>query len=140
MLVPGLGCLVEGWVMSPVRGIEGLRLRAGGVVMVAELAGLYWKARPDILATYPDRGGMVGRAGFVGLFAGDAQAEDCAEAVLKVVFREGGSANWAVSPALFRRLGHSASLEDALRFFRPCRRRCFFLALPKLPSLRSARR
>ncbi len=126
LLVPGLGCLVEGWVLSPMKRVETLRLRVGARVMSADRESLFWKPRPDLLAAYPGGSRMVDRAGFVGLFAGAAEAEDFADPVLKIVFQGGASANWAVDPALFRRLGHSAGVEDALLFFPALQDEAFF--------------
>ena len=126
LLVPGLGCLVEGWVLSPMKRVETLRLRVGARVMSADRESLFWKPRPDLLAAYPGGSRMVDRAGFVGLFAGAAEAEDFADPVLKIVFQGGASANWAVDTALFRRLGHSASVEDALLFFPALQDEAFF--------------
>ena len=126
LLVPGLGCLVEGWVLSPMKRVETLRLRVGARVMSADRESLFWKPRPDLLSAYPGGQRMVDRAGFVGLFAGDAEAEDFADPVLKIVFQGGASANWAVEPALFRRLGHSAGVEDALLFFPALQDEAFF--------------
>lgn len=117
LLVPGLGCLVEGWVISPMKRVDGLRLRIGGAIMTAAPEATYWKPRPDLLSAFPGSEALVRRAGFVGLFAGDAEPDDFAEPVFKVVFQGGTTANWAVPPKVFRRLGHSAKLEDALQFF-----------------------
>ncbi len=126
LLVPGLGCLVEGWVMSPMKRIEGLRLRVGASIMSADPESLYWKPRPDLLSAFPGAERMISRAGFVGLFAGDAEPEDFADPVLKVVFQGGSSANWSIAPATFRRLGHSASVDDALLFFPALQDEAFF--------------
>ncbi len=126
LLVPGLGCLVEGWVLSPMKRVETLRLRVGARVMSADRESLFWKPRPDLLAAYPGGSRMVDRAGFVGMFAGAAEAEDFSDPVLKIVFQGGASANWAVDTALFRRLGHSASVEDALLFFPALQDEAFF--------------
>ncbi len=126
LLVPGLGCLVEGWVMSPMKRIESLRLRVGASVMSADPESLYWKPRPDLLATFPGSERMVERAGFVGLFSGDAEPEDFADPVLKVIFQGGSSANWPIAATAFRRLGHSARVEDALPFFPALQDELFF--------------
>jgi hypothetical protein len=108
LVVPGLGCLVEGWVISPMKRIQGLRLRFGGAAMTA---------RSDALQGYPGSEALVARAGFVGLFTGDAEPDDFADPVFKVVFEGGVSANWKVPPRVFRRLGHSAAIDEALQFF-----------------------
>lgn len=126
LLVPGLGCLVEGWVVSPMKRVEGLRLRIGGAVMTAQPESTYWKPRPDLLSAFPGSEAVVQRAGFVGLFTGEAEPEDFADPMLKVVFQGGASANWAVAPKVFRRLGHSATIDDALVFFPALQEEIFF--------------
>ena len=126
LLVPGLGCFVEGWVISPMKRVETLRLRVGASVMSAHPDSLYWKPRRDLLAAFPGSERLTERAGFVGLFTGDAEPDDFADPVLKVVFEGGNSANWPVPPRAFRRLGHSASVEDALMFFPALQDETFF--------------
>ena len=126
LLVPGLGCLVEGWVMSPMKRVESLRLRVGATVMSADPESRYWKPRPDLLANFPGSERMVERAGFVGLFSGDAEPEDFADPVLKIIFQGGSSANWPIAATVFRRLGHSARVEDALAFFPALQEEVFF--------------
>jgi hypothetical protein len=126
LLVPGLGCLIEGWVLSPIKRVEGLRLRVGASVMSADANSLYWKPRPDLLAAFPGSVAMTARAGFVGLFVGDAEPEDFADPMLKIIFQGGHSTNAAIQPGVFRRLGHSANLEDALAFFPALQEEAFF--------------
>jgi hypothetical protein len=126
LLVPGLGCLVEGWVISPMKRVEGLRLRIGGAVMAAQADATYWKPRPDLLSAFPGSDALVARAGFVALFAGDADPEDFADPVVKVVFEGGASANWTIPPKVFRRLGHSADIDDAQIFFPALQEESFF--------------
>ncbi len=126
LLVPGLGCLIEGWVLSPIKRVEGLRLRIGASVMSADANSLYWKPRPDLLEAYPGSVAMTARAGFVGLFVGDAEPEDFADPMLKIIFQGGHSTNAAIHPGVFRRLGHSADLEDALAFFPALQEEAFF--------------
>jgi hypothetical protein len=126
LLVPGLGCLMEGWVVSPIKRVEGLRLRVGASVMSADANSLYWKPRPDLLVTFPGSARMTARAGFVGLFLGDGEPEDFADPMLKIIFQGGHSTNVAIAPAVFRRLGHSANLEDALQFFPALLEEAFF--------------
>ncbi len=126
LLVPGLGCLVEGWVVSPMKRVEGLRLRIGGAVMSAQADCTYWKPRPDLHDAFPGSLALVARAGFVAMFAGDADPEDFADPVIKVVFEGGASANWSIPPKVFRRLGHSADIEDAQLFFPALQEESFF--------------
>ncbi len=126
LLVPGLGCMVEGWVLSPLRRIDTLRLRVGGVVMTLRQETLGWKRRQDLVAAYPGSASMAGRAGFVGLFESGEEPVDFAESILKLVFEGGTSVNWVVPPKLFRRLGQSASLDDARLFFPALEEEAFF--------------
>jgi hypothetical protein len=126
LLVPGLGCLAEGWVLSPLLRVEGLRLRIGGAVMTAHPEATYWKPRPDLLPGFPGSERLVQRAGFVTLFTGDADPDDFTDPVLKLVFEGGTSANFPVSAKVFRRLGHSATIEDALMFFPALQEESFF--------------
>lgn len=126
LLVPGLGCLVEGWVISPLKRVEGLRLRIGGATMAAQADATYWKPRPDLAGAFPGSDKLIQRAGFVALFTGDADPDDFTDPVIKVVFQGGASANWPVPTKVFRRLGHSASIEDALLFFPALQEEGFF--------------
>jgi hypothetical protein len=126
LLVPGLGCLAEGWALSPLLRVESLRLRIGGAVMTAHPEATYWKPRMDLLPAFPGSERLVQRAGFVTLFTGDADPDDFTDPVLKLVFEGGTSANWPVSAKVFRRLGHSATIEDALLFFPALQEEAFF--------------
>ena len=126
LLVPGLGCLVEGWVVSPLKRIDGLRLRIGGAVMAAQPDATYWKPRPDLRAGFAASEKLLQRAGFVALFTGAGEPEDFADPVFKIVFEGGSSANWPVPAKVFSRLGHSASVDDALMFFPALQEESFF--------------
>jgi hypothetical protein len=126
LLVPGLGCLVEGWVISPMKRVDGLRLRIGGAVMAAQADATYWKPRPDLLEAFPGSEALIARAGFVALFAGAEEPDDFSDPVLKIVFEGGASANWPIPPKVFRLLGHSALIEDALLFFPALAEESFF--------------
>ncbi len=126
LLVPGLGCLVEGWVVSPLKRVEGLRLRIGGVVMTAQSDATYWKPRPDLRSVFAGSDKLLQRAGFVALCTATADPEDFNDPVLKVVFEGGSSANWPIPTKIFRRLGHSAAVEDALLFFPALQEEGFF--------------
>ena len=117
LLVPGMGCLVEGWLLSPLKRVEGLRLRIGGAVMIAKPETITWKPRQDLLDSYPGSERLIPRAGYVAMFTGDAEPDDFTDPMLKIVFQGGASASWSASPQVFRTLGHSATVEDALRFY-----------------------
>ena len=126
LLVPGLGCLAEGWVISPMKRVEGLRMRIGGAVMTAQPDATYWKPRHDLLNAFPGSEAVVARAGFVALFSGEAEPQDVTDPMLKIVFEGGSSANFAIPQKVFRLLGHSAQISDALRFFPALQEESFF--------------
>ena len=126
LLVPGLGCLVEGWVVSPLKRIEGLRLRIGGATMTAQPDATYWKPRMDLRAAFAASDRLLQRAGFVALFTGESEPEEFGDPVFKIVFEGGSSANWPVPMKVFSRLGHSANVDDALMFFPALQEESFF--------------
>jgi len=134
LLVPGLGCFIEGWVLSPLRRVENFRLRIGGVVMALPPQTLSWKPRPDLVAAYPASEAMASRAGFVGLFESGEEPTEFAEPVLKILFEGGASVNWPIPPKVFRRLGQSARLEDVGRFFPALEEEAFFPSFAKAAS------
>jgi hypothetical protein len=138
LLVPGLGCFMEGWVLSPLRRVESLRLRVGGVVMALQPHTLTWKPRHDLVAAYPASETMASRAGFVGLFESDQEPSDYAEPIVKIVFEGGTSVNWRIPPKVFRRLGQSGRLEDAKTFFPALEEEPFFPAFAQAAA-RAAR-
>jgi hypothetical protein len=62
----------------------------------------------------------------VALFTGEGEPEDFADPILKIIFEGGSSANFTVPPKVFRLLGHSALIEDALQFFPALQEESFF--------------
>jgi hypothetical protein len=117
LVVPGFGCLVEGWLLSPLKRVAGLRLRIGGVVLVARADAIWRRARPDLLEAFPDSEGLTEEAGFVAWFAGADEPADASGAALEVAFDGGAVGHFAISPGVPRLLGHSAGVSDALAFF-----------------------
>jgi hypothetical protein len=126
LVVPGFGCFVEGWLLSALRRVEALRLRIGGVTLVARPQGIWRRARTDLLDAFPNAGGLVEQAGFVALFDGDAAPRDASGAVLEVAFDGGGAAEFRVPADVPRLLGHSAGASDALAFFPALANEAFF--------------
>jgi ADP-heptose:LPS heptosyltransferase/glycosyltransferase involved in cell wall biosynthesis len=131
LLVPGLGAFIEGWVLSPLRRVQDLRMRIGGMVMALHPHTLTWKPRPDLVSAYPSSEAMAAHAGFVGLFENPQEFSDYAEPILKIVFEGGASVNLPILQKVFRRLGHSARLEDAQKFFPALEEEAFFPAFAR---------
>jgi ADP-heptose:LPS heptosyltransferase/GT2 family glycosyltransferase len=126
LLIPGLGCFMEGWVLSPLRRVVDLRMRIGGLVMALQPHTLTWKPRPDLVAAYPASEAMAAHAGFVGLFENPQDLSDYAEPILKIVFEGGASVNFPIPVKVLRRLGQSARPEDAQKFFPALEEESFF--------------
>jgi ADP-heptose:LPS heptosyltransferase len=131
LLVPGLGCFIEGWVLSPLRRVEGFRLRIGRVVMAMEPHTLTWKPRSDLVAVYPGSEAMAERAGFVGLLEGSEEPAEFTEPILKILFEGGAYVNWLIPLKVFQRLGQSARLEDTKRFFPALEEEAFFASFAR---------
>jgi hypothetical protein len=116
-LLPGFGCFVEGWVLSPVKRVAQLLLRIGSIVLSCDPASLYFRPRDDLDAAYPNHCALTRHAGFVATFLGAVPSEELTDPVLKIVFADGTSTNHPIDPKVIRRLGHSATLDDLLAFY-----------------------
>lgn len=134
LVLPGFGCLVEGWALSPLREVRGFMLRVGDSVLEAEPRSTGRKPRPDLAAAAPSGERMAESAGFVAAFTGEVEGEDHGEIVLKVLCEGGVSTNHKVDPASIRVLGASASFEEVLRIFPSVRAESFFPELARRMS------
>src|SRR5204863_3582412 len=56
ILIPFLGCMVEGWIISPVKEVAQLRLRIGSAILNCAPKSLYWKPRGDLCSAFPGYG------------------------------------------------------------------------------------
>jgi hypothetical protein len=126
LVVPGFGCLVEGWLLSPLKRVAALRLRIGGVVLVARAEAIWRRARVDLLAAFPAADGLADEAGFAAWFAGADEPADASGAVLEVAFDGGAVGHFPVGAGVPRLLGHSAGASDALAFFPSLENEPFF--------------
>jgi hypothetical protein len=127
MMLPGFGCLAEGWAMSPVKRLQRLALKCGPRILHADPLATYFRPRHDLREAFPNCGGSVtDRAGFVAVFRGRIEPADFVDPLLKVVFSDGTSSNHAVTPAAMRQIGHSAMPEDVLSLFPSLLHETFF--------------
>ncbi len=113
--IAGVGCMVEGWVVSPRQAVTGFSLRAGAVISRAEMRSTYRIARPDLAQGFPRAAETLSDAGFVAFFPiADAQALT-RELILKVHLGRRDSANFALPEQdikwLHRRAGESVLLR-----------------------------
>lgn len=127
MMLPGFGCLAEGWAMSPVKRVERLVLKCGARILHSDPLATYHRPRHDLREPFPACGGSVtDRAGFVTVFRGRIEPEDFVDPMLKVVFTDGTSSNHAVPVPAMRQIGHSAAPEEALVLYPSLPHEAFF--------------
>ena len=134
LVLPGFGCLAEGWLLSPLQPVEDLALQMGGATLAADAVSLTRKSRPDLLGAATSDRRMADSAGFVAAFLGDVQGHDLTAGpppVLKVLLPGGASANLEVGRGAVRVLGHSAAFEDVLQLYPAVEGEPFFPALAR---------
>lgn len=134
LILPGFGCLVEGWALSPLHSIEGFMLRVGKSVLMSEPRSIGSKPRSDLLSFAPDARRMAETGGFVAAFQGRMDEQDRGDAVLKVVCEGGLSTNHPVDAGAIKVLGASADFEQILQHFPAARTEAFFPELARCIS------
>lgn len=126
VLVPGYGCLMEGWVMSPVKPVSRIALRFGDTVLACDPLSLHWKPRHDLMSSFPAFPALAARAGYVASFFGNIPDAYPSDPIMKIIFEDGTSANYVVPRSVISRLGHSATLGDAQALFPAIEHEPFF--------------
>jgi hypothetical protein len=134
LVLPGFGCLVEGWALSPFHAVERFMLRVGESVLMSDPRSISRKPRLDLLSAAPDAHRMAEAGGFVAAFLGQVDGRASGEIVLKVVCEGGLSTNHPVDADAVRVLGGSASFDDILRPFPAVRAEPFFPDLARCVS------
>ncbi len=129
LVLPGFGCIVEGWVVSPVKRVSQFLLRVGSIVLRSDPASLYFRPRADLDEAFPHLPTLTRRAGFVAVFPGAALGEELIDPLLKVAFSDGTSTNHPIDAKVVRRLGHAASFDELLTFYPSLPCEPFFPAL-----------
>lgn len=117
LALPGFGCFVEGWLVSPTKRLVRLSMKLADRVLHSVPGSLYFLARPDLDGAAPKMPGLLDRAGFVAVMTGTLQPEDLVTPVLKAWFSDGTSVNFSLDPMAVRRIGHATPYEAALRLF-----------------------
>ncbi|MDN3567523.1 hypothetical protein ACFQY5_14245 [Paeniroseomonas aquatica] len=126
LALPGFGCFVHGWLLSPTKRLVRLSVKLADRVLHSLPGSLYFLPRPDLGAAAPKLPGLLDRAGFVAAMTGMLQPEDLVSPVLKAWFSDGTSVNFALEPQVVRRLGHAVPYEAALRFYPALANETFF--------------
>lgn len=131
LVLPGFGCLAEGWVLSPLRRVERFMLRAGSRTMLADARSGSRKPRADLLASAPHGQRMIETAGFFAAFPGAPEEADLGLLTLKLMFADGASSNHRVEPGAVRVLGASAGWDEVLQLFPAIHAEPFFPAFAR---------
>ncbi|MDB5372359.1 MAG: hypothetical protein JWP04_1001 [Belnapia sp.] len=126
MVLPGFGCFVQGWILSPTKRLVRLSLKLADRVLHSMPGGLYFLPRPDLGSAMPGMPTLLDRAGFVAVLTGALQPEDLVAPVLKAWFSDGTSVNFPLDPLAIRRLGHALPFEAILRLFPGAANESFF--------------
>ncbi|RYJ04001.1 MAG: hypothetical protein EON47_02015 [Acetobacteraceae bacterium] len=126
LALPGFGCFVQGWLLSPTKRLVRLSVKLADRVLHSIPGGLYFLPRPDLGNAAPNMPGLLDRAGFVAVLTGPLQPEDLVAPVLKAWFSDGTSVNFSLDPMAVRRLGHATSYDAALRLFPALTSETFF--------------
>lgn len=127
--IPGVGCMVEGWMLTPTRPVTGFSLRAGDVVSNADARCSFRMPRPDLAAAFPRHAGLVGDAGFVAFFP-LREAKALSEGLtLKLYHGDTVSTNHSLSDKDIQWLHRGAGEDVLLRCYPAIECEQFFPAL-----------
>ncbi|KQT48891.1 hypothetical protein ASG43_08605 [Aureimonas sp. Leaf454] len=126
LLLPGFGCLAEGWAVSPAKRIVTFHMKIGDGVLVADEAATSFRARPDLQSVFGNVASVVSRAGFATVLRGSIGADASGAPLLRVVHEDGSMAVQRVEPKILRRLDPVADGEEILRLFPALRHEGFY--------------
>lgn len=126
LVLPSFGCLVIGWVLSPLKPIETFGMRFGSTVLRCDENSIAFRARPDLTGIAPGCYRLTEQAGFVAAFRGVIPPRDLDNPVLKVLLDDGSASNHAVEMRVVRRLGHATSIEHILTLYPSLKSESFF--------------
>ncbi|WP_062014941.1 hypothetical protein [Aureimonas sp. AU4] len=125
LMVPGFGCLAEGWAVSPAKRVETFQMRVGDCVLTADEASSSFRPRPDLASVF-GAGSVTARAGFSAALCGALPADAAGAPLLRVVHEDGTGAVLRVEPKLLRRLDPVADGDEVLRLFPSIRHEGFW--------------
>ncbi|GGD99043.1 hypothetical protein GCM10011390_17290 [Aureimonas endophytica] len=127
LMLPGFGCLAEGWAVSPAKRIETFHLKLGDCAMIADEASTAFRPRPDLQPVF-GAASVTARAGFVAALRGALPANATGAPLLRIVHDDGSMAVQRVEPKALRRLDLLADGEEVLRLFPALRHEPFYPA------------
>jgi hypothetical protein len=117
LVLPGFGCFIQGWMVSPAKRLDRVSLKLADQVLNDVPGSLYFLPRPDLASVAPHVPGLLDSAGFIAALTGPLQSEDLVSPILKAWFSDGTSVNFPIDSFAVRRLGHAVPYEEILRLF-----------------------
>lgn len=130
--IRGVGCLVEGWALTPTVPVTGFALRAGDVVSPADVRCSFRLRRPDLAAAFPRHAALVGDAGFVSFFPVRDPMALSEGLTLKLVHSDKISTNHSLPDNEIQWLHRGAGEDVLLRCYPAIECEPFFPALAKM--------
>lgn len=116
IVVPGFGCLAEGWIISPARRVHSMELKIGESVLVSDARATYFRPRPD-LQHLAGGGSVTARSGFVAAFLGELPSDAAGSVTLRAVYDDGLATAHAIDAKPLRIVDWIADSEDVMRMF-----------------------
>ncbi|WP_062119273.1 hypothetical protein [Aureimonas sp. AU40] len=117
LLIPGFGCIAEGWAVSPAKRTETFHLKIGDTVLTADETCTYFRPRTDLQGAFGSAPSVTARAGFTTIFRGALPVGASAAPLLRVVLEDGTSAVLRVDPKVPRRLDLVTDGDEVLALY-----------------------
>jgi hypothetical protein len=134
LMLPGFGCIAEGWAVSPARRVATFQMKVGDCVLVADETCTYFRSRPDLSSVFGGGASIVSRAGFVTVLRGAITGSASGAPLLRVIHEDGTAFVQRLEPKVLHQLDCISDSREVLRLFPSFRHERFYPAL--LASLR----
>lgn len=127
--IAGVGCLVEGWVLSTMRAVTGFSLQAGSTTARPDPRCSYRLPRPEVAQVLPRQFELTSDAGFVAFFPLADAAEMARGMTLKVHLGEHHGSALVLADRDILWLHRGAGEQALLRLYPAITHEPFFPAL-----------
>lgn len=129
LMIPGFGCIGEGWAVSPAQRVRTLELKVGDAVLTADELGTYFQPRPDLSGLFAGGNSSLARGGFVTAFRGDLPETFVGAPLLRVLYDDGTASVHAIDAKRVRHLNFIDDSAEVLRLYPSLRHEPFYPAL-----------
>lgn len=128
LMLPGFGCIAEGWAVSPAKTVRTFHMKIGDCVLIGDEASTYFKPRPDLQSVAGGGAGVTARAGFVTVLRGALPAAASGAPLLRVVHDDGTAVVQRIEPKTLHLLDPMSDGADVLRLYPSIRHEPFYPA------------